>query len=112
MLVGYIRVSTTEQDENLQVDALRSAGCEHLFTDTISGAKAERRGLAEALAFLRPGDTLVVWKLDRAGKSLQHLIAQYVTNKRGRFRVADGEDRHQYSWREVDLPPGGSAGRV
>ncbi len=74
MKIGYARVSTQEQNEALQLDALRGAGCEKLFSDTISGAKFERKGLDEALAFLRPGDTLVVWKLDRAGRSLKHLI--------------------------------------
>jgi DNA invertase Pin-like site-specific DNA recombinase len=74
MLVGYARVSTGDQSLDLQEDALRKAGCGRLFTDVASGAKDERAGLAEALAFLRPGDTLVVWKLDRLGRSLQHLI--------------------------------------
>src|SRR5512143_1264840 len=74
MLVGYVRVSTEDQNLDLQKDALRKAGCERLFTDVASGAKDERAGLAEAIAFLRPGDTLVVWKLDRLGRSLQHLI--------------------------------------
>src|SRR3954469_11801729 len=74
MLVGYARVSTADQNLDLQQDALRKAGCEKLFTDVASGAKDERTGLAEALAFLRPGDTLVVWKLDRLGRSLKHLI--------------------------------------
>ncbi len=68
MLVGYARVSTVEQTLALQEDALRAAGCERLFTDTLSGAKAERPGLAQALAFLRPGDVLVVWRLDRLGR--------------------------------------------
>src|SRR5437879_1214785 len=74
MQVGYARVSTGEQTLDLQRDALERAGCERLFTDTASGAKADRPGLAEALAFARPGDTLVVWRLDRLGRSLQHLI--------------------------------------
>jgi DNA invertase Pin-like site-specific DNA recombinase len=74
MLVGYARVSTQDQTLDLQRDALDKAGCERLFTDTISGSKAERPGLDEALRFLRPGDTLVVWRLDRLGRSLQHLI--------------------------------------
>ena len=75
MLVGYARVSTHEQTLVLQQDALDKAGCERVFTDTASGAKAERRGLEEALDFVRPGDTLEVWRLDRLGRSLQHLIA-------------------------------------
>lgn len=74
MLVGYARVSTLEQTLDLQQDALKKAGCERMFTDMISGAKSERPGLAEALEFMRKGDTLVVWKLDRLGRSLRHLI--------------------------------------
>jgi DNA invertase Pin-like site-specific DNA recombinase len=74
MKVGYIRVSKQEQHEALQMDALREAGCEKWFLDKITGTKAERKGLGEALAYLRPGDTLVVWKLDRAGRSLKHLM--------------------------------------
>jgi len=74
MLIGYARVSTDDQELALQRDALTAAGCERLFEDTISGAKAERPQLAEALDFLRPGDTLVVWKLDRLGRSLSNLI--------------------------------------
>ena len=74
MLVGYARVSTTDQNLDLQKDALQAAGCERLFTDTASGAKSERPGLAQALKECRPGDTLVVWKLDRLGRSLPHLV--------------------------------------
>jgi len=74
MLIGYARVSTQEQNLTLQQDALKQAGCEKLFTDTMSGAVAERKGLEEALAFARKGDTLVVWRLDRLGRSLKHLI--------------------------------------
>ena len=74
MLVGYARVSTQDQTLSLQQDALQQAGCDRTFTDTASGARTERRGLEEALAFLREGDTLVVWKLDRLGRSLKQLI--------------------------------------
>lgn len=74
MLVGYSRVSTTDQSLDLQTDALAAAGCQREFNDVASGAKAERPGLTEALEFLREGDTLVVWKLDRLGRSLPHLI--------------------------------------
>lgn len=74
MLIGYARVSTTEQNLRLQVDALKRTGCERLFTDTASGARAERPGLDQALAHLRKGDVLVVWKLDRLGRSIRHLI--------------------------------------
>lgn len=74
MRIGYVRVSKQEQHEALQLDALKEAGCEKWFQDKMTGSKAERKGLDEALAYLRPGDTLVVWKLDRAGRSLTHLI--------------------------------------
>jgi DNA invertase Pin-like site-specific DNA recombinase len=74
MLVGYARVSTQEQTLALQQDALLKADCTKVFTDTISGATQERKGLAQALEFVRDGDTLVVWKLDRLGRSLKHLI--------------------------------------
>ncbi len=74
MRVGYARVSTTEQNLDLQTDALHAAGCEHLFTDTISGTRVDRPGLAAALGECRTGDTLVVWKLDRLGRSLPHLV--------------------------------------
>src|ERR687896_586764 len=74
MLIGYARVSTHEQTLNLQRDALEQAGCNKIFTDTASGAKTERIGLDEALAYVRNGDTLVVWRLDRLGRSLPHLI--------------------------------------
>src|SRR5215203_1762441 len=74
MQIGYARVSTEEQTLNLQRDALTAAGCDRTYADTASGAKAERPGLTEALDQCRPGDTLVVWRLDRLGRSLRHLI--------------------------------------
>ncbi len=74
MLIGYARVSTSDQRLDLQQDALRAAGCERVFTDTASGAKTERPGLVAALESCRAGDILVVWKLDRLGRSLAHLV--------------------------------------
>ena len=74
MLVGYARVSTTDQSLDLQKDALRKAGCRRFYTDVVSGATAARKGLNQALTYLRKGDSLVVWKLDRLGRSLRHLI--------------------------------------
>jgi DNA invertase Pin-like site-specific DNA recombinase len=74
MLVGYARVSTHEQNLNLQKDALKKAGCEKIFTDIGGGADFDRKGLSDALAFMRKGDCLVVWKLDRLGRSLKDLI--------------------------------------
>src|SRR5689334_19071503 len=74
MLIGYARVSTHDQTVHLQQDALEKIGCIKIFTDTASGSTAERKGLDEALTFLREGDMLVVWRLDRLGRSLRHLI--------------------------------------
>ena len=74
MFIGYARVSTDDQNLDLQRDALHKAGCELIFDDMVSGTKARRPGLEQALSHLRPGDTLVVWRLDRLGRSLSHLI--------------------------------------
>jgi len=74
MLIGYARVSTTDQSLDLQNDALTAAGCEKVVTDTVSGVAATRPGLNEALEYARKGDTLVVWRLDRLGRSLKDLI--------------------------------------
>ena len=74
MLIGYARVSTHDQTLHLQQDALTKAGCTKIFTDTASGAQAERKGLDKALNYVRKGDTLVVWRLDRLDRSLPHLI--------------------------------------
>lgn len=75
MLIGYARVSTDDQDLSLQIDALKKAGCQKIFRDKASGAKTERPNLQAALAYARNGeDTLIVWRLDRLGRSLQHLI--------------------------------------
>ncbi|MGB6230763.1 MAG: recombinase family protein, partial [Litorimonas sp.] len=83
-LIGYARVSTHDQTLDLQRDALAGAGVDRVFEDAgVSGAKAERPGLGKALAYLRSGDTLVVWKLDRLGRSMTHLLQV----------VADLEDR-------------------
>ncbi len=75
MLIGYERISTDDQNLALQHDALQAAGCEKIFADKMSGAKADRPGLKEAFAFARKGDTLVVWRLDRLGRSLKDLMA-------------------------------------
>jgi DNA invertase Pin-like site-specific DNA recombinase len=72
--VGYVRVSTLEQDPTLQLDALAAAGCAKIFEDGASGARADRPGLRQALDYVRDGDVLIVWKLDRLGRSLPHLI--------------------------------------
>lgn len=74
MLIGYARVSTDDQNLGLQTDALTKIGCERIFSDKLSGKSSERAGLMDALSHLRKGDTLVVWKLDRLGRSVKQLI--------------------------------------
>ena len=74
MNIGYCRVSTQDQNLELQLDELKKAGCEKIFQDVASGSKDEREGLQDAIAFAREGDCVVVWKLDRLSRSLRHLI--------------------------------------
>jgi len=94
-LIGYARVSTTEQDLGLQLAALRSAGCSdpHIFCDTASGAQTARPGLEACVHALVPGDTLVVWRLDRLGRSMTHLVTliQALLQRHVSFRsLSDG----------------------
>jgi DNA invertase Pin-like site-specific DNA recombinase len=74
MLIGYARVSTDEQDTRLQIDALKRAGCEKIYEERASGSRTDRPELNKALAHGRKGDVVIVWKLDRLGRSLPHLI--------------------------------------
>jgi len=74
MKIGYARISTKDQNVDLQLDALQKAGCEKIFQEVVSGARAERPVLKQLLDTLRPGDVLVIWKLDRLGRSLKHLV--------------------------------------
>jgi DNA invertase Pin-like site-specific DNA recombinase len=74
VLIGYARVSTQDQNLELQCDALNKAGCKKIIEDKVSGSRAERPGLSKALEILREGDTLVVWKLDRLGRSVKNLV--------------------------------------
>lgn len=74
MLIGYARVSTDDQNLDLQRDALQAAGCERVFEDMVSGARADRTGLAALMSMLRAGDTVVIWRLDCLGRSLKNLI--------------------------------------
>ena len=74
MKIGYARVSTEDQNLDLQLQALTKTGCEHTFTDKMSGTRMERPGLKEALSHLREGDVLVVWKLDRLGRGVKGLV--------------------------------------
>ena len=95
MLIGYARVSTIEQNLDLQIDALKNAGCEKLYEDKISSSKQNRPGLTDVLKDLRRGDTLVVWKLDRLGRSPCDLI-ELITDLQSKnimFRsIQDGID--------------------
>jgi DNA invertase Pin-like site-specific DNA recombinase len=82
--IGYARVSTQDQSTNLQLDSLEEAGCERIFSETASGAQANRPELAKALEFARSGDVIVVWKLDRLARSMKQLIATVeLLNERG-----------------------------
>ncbi|MGL5667329.1 MAG: recombinase family protein [Shewanella sp.] len=74
MMIGYARVSTQDQNLDLQIEALTRAGCQKIYEDKISGVRAERPGLTQTLEMLREGDTLVVWKLDRLGRSVKQLV--------------------------------------
>jgi DNA invertase Pin-like site-specific DNA recombinase len=94
-LIGYARVSTSDQDLSLQLDALREAGCrdEQVYLDRVSGARAARPGLQACLETLAPGDTLVVWRLDRLGRSMTHLVTliEELLQRQVRFRsLCDG----------------------
>lgn len=74
MKIGYMRISTDKQDHALQLDALKAAGCQEFFEDTMSGSRDDRPNLQRAISFAREGDVICVWKLDRLGRSLAHLI--------------------------------------
>ncbi len=74
MKIGYVRVSTKEQSFDLQIDALQQAGCDQLYREVVSGARTERPGLDQVVDRLCAGDVLVIWKLDRLGRSLKHLV--------------------------------------
>jgi DNA invertase Pin-like site-specific DNA recombinase len=95
MLIGYARVSTKEQNLDAQIDALNAAGCERIFSDKISGLKADRPGLTQALDFAREGDSIVVWKLDRLGRSMKGLVdlaAELERRKINLCSLTDGID--------------------
>lgn len=102
MLIGYARVSTDDQNLSLQYDSLTAAGCEKIFSDKASGAANSRPGLDQALSHLRPGDTLVVWKLDRLGRTVKGLVelVSDLEQKNIQFRSAtDGIDTSTSSGR-------------
>ncbi len=95
MLIGYARVSTQDQNLDLQLAALKKAGCKKILDDKISGNRFERPGLTKTLELLREGDTLVVWKLDRLGRSVKNLVdlvGQLQTDKIGFRSLTDSID--------------------
>src|SRR6266850_4158953 len=105
MKIGYCRVSTDEQNPDLQLTALKRAGCKRIFTDTASGAHVKRLQLTKCLASLHAGDVLIVWKLDRLGRSLRDLIA-LLDDLKARdvaFPVADGISGHDNPTRPRDV---------
>ena len=85
--IGYARVSTDGQELDLQIRDLKAAGCQPIFTDKVSGTKSERPGLDDCLKTLQTGDTLVVWRLDRLGRSMQHLVSVVTELKSQGHRV-------------------------
>ena len=101
ILIGYARVSTEDQNLELQLSALKKAGCNKVFTDKTSGAGAERAGLKEALSHLRETDTLVVWKLDRLGRSVKGLVDLVIdlqlAKSAGAFQKFDRQHRHEHT---------------
>lgn len=102
MLIGYARVSTPDQNLELQVESLIKAGCEKIFEDKVSGTRTERPGLTKTLEMLRNGDTLIVWKLDRLGRSVKNLVDLVgALNKQGiQFKsLTDSIDTHTPSGR-------------
>ena len=114
MNLGYARVSTDDQHLELQLDALRQAGCEKIFEDKISGSKFNRPGLNDALAYARKGDVLVVWRLDRLGRSLPELLALVAQAGRKGYRFAQPErtNPHRQLYRQAGVPYLCHAGRV
>ena len=114
MEIGYARVSTGEQTLDLQLRRPDEGRLRQGLQETASGAKAERPVLEEALAYVRPGDTLVVWRLDRLGRSLQHLIETVAApgGAGDRLQEPDRADRHHHPGRQAGLPRLRGAGRV
>ena len=111
MKIGYARVSTEDQNPDLQLTALKQAGCDKIFTDKATGTDAKRPELAKCLKALKAGDVLTVWKLDRVGRSLRDLIALLDDLKAQgvAFLVADGGNRHGNAHRPRYVANGGDS---
>src|SRR5690625_5866209 len=108
--LGYARVSTGDQDARLQHDALTAAGCYRIFTDTASGALQSRPELTKLLDQLRPGDTLIVWRLDRLGRSIRHLIDQLsdlqtAASSSGPYKKTSTPPRLESAWSYIYSTP-------
>jgi hypothetical protein len=105
LLIGYARIPQDTQSIDLQINALIAAGCEKLFSDTISGSRNDRPGLKQALEFVGSGDSICVWRLDRLGRSLFHLIQlmQDLERRGDRLSQLDRGDRHHNSRRAADV---------
>lgn len=104
MIYGYARISTNDQTTSLQKDALEKAGCDRIFTDVASGAKAHRPELDHMLDLLREGDMVVVWKLDRLGRSMQNLVDLMTTfDERECSSDPDRVDRYEHSRRHARI---------
>jgi len=100
--VGYARVSTKDQTLDLQLDALKKEGCSKIYTETVSGAKTDRPVLAKLMDAARAGDVLVIWKLDRLGRSLKNLIDivnDLLQRKVGLKSLGDPIRHHHFSWK-------------
>jgi DNA invertase Pin-like site-specific DNA recombinase len=100
--IGYVRVSTKDQDLSLQINELTAAGCERIFTNKVSGAKSQHPGLDDCLKTLRKGDSLVVWRLDRLRRSIQHLVS-VVTDLKAKDSDLSGMERLKRLRRPVSL---------
>ena len=114
MKIGYARVSMHDQNLDLQRDALKAAGCKKIIEDTISGGKVRRDGLDRVLELLRKGDVLAVWRLDRLGRSLKHLI-ELMARAGGpgdRLPEHDRGHRHDHAGRQAGIPHLRGVGRV
>ena len=114
MLAGYARVSTLDQNPELQIDALKAAGCGRIFEDRASGTRTDRPGLAEALDWMHRGDTLVVWRLDRLGKEPAAAGGDGQAARGGgvRLPLSHRGDRHHHRQRHARLPCLRGAGPV
>src|SRR5215472_17132343 len=95
MLIGYARISQDTQSIDLQIDSLTAAGCDKIFTDTMSGSRNDRPGLKQALEYARSGDAICVWRLDRLGRSLSHLI-QLMQPRSSRDRLSQHNGGNRY----------------